>query len=50
MSEYTAPAQGLDAVEVPEPGAVTIVVPTFHDSANIRQLLHRITESDARSG
>ncbi|MGW0208815.1 glycosyltransferase [Streptomyces sp. NPDC003233] len=45
MSEYTAPAQGLDAVEVPEPGAVTIVVPTFNESANIRQLLHRITES-----
>ncbi|MER6060293.1 glycosyltransferase family 2 protein [Streptomyces sp. NPDC001792] len=45
MSEYTAPAQGLDAVEVPEPGAVTVVVPTFNESANIRQLLHRITES-----
>ncbi|MGW1909471.1 glycosyltransferase [Streptomyces sp. NPDC002076] len=45
MNEYSAPAQGLDAVEVPEPGAVTIVVPTFNESANIRQLLHRITES-----
>ncbi|WP_330338113.1 glycosyltransferase family 2 protein [Streptomyces sp. NBC_00557] len=45
MSEHTVPAQGLDAVEVPEPGAVTIVVPTFNESANIRQLLHRITES-----
>ncbi|AOR32401.1 dolichol-phosphate mannosyltransferase [Streptomyces fodineus] len=45
MTEYTTPAQGLDAVEVPEPGAVTIVVPTFNESANIRQLLHRITES-----
>ncbi|RZB15827.1 glycosyltransferase [Streptomyces sp. F001] len=33
------------AVEVPEPGAVTIVVPTFNESANIRQLLHQITES-----
>jgi dolichol-phosphate mannosyltransferase len=31
--------------EVPEPGAVTIVVPTFNESANIRQLLHQITES-----
>ncbi|MFE0676902.1 glycosyltransferase [Streptomyces sp. NPDC058867] len=30
---------------VPEPGAVTIVVPTFNESANIRQLLHQITES-----
>ncbi|MEU8030849.1 glycosyltransferase family 2 protein [Streptomyces sp. NPDC049099] len=51
MSEYTAPVPGLDAVgraaedAVPEPGAVTIVVPTFNESANIRQLLHRITES-----
>ncbi|MEV6112085.1 glycosyltransferase [Streptomyces sp. NPDC052109] len=45
MSEYTAPAQGLDAVEVPEPGAVTIVVPTFNESANVRRLLHQITES-----
>ncbi|MGW2423561.1 glycosyltransferase [Streptomyces sp. NPDC001709] len=43
--EYTAPVPGLDAVEVPEPGAVTVVVPTFNESANIRQLLHRITES-----
>lgn len=43
--EYTAPVPGLEAVEVPEPGAVTIVVPTFNESANIRQLLHRITES-----
>ncbi|MER6571949.1 glycosyltransferase family 2 protein [Streptomyces sp. NPDC001093] len=45
MSEYTAPAQGLDAVEVPEPGAVTIVVPTFNESANVRRLLHQIAES-----
>ncbi|MFE9772653.1 glycosyltransferase [Streptomyces sp. NPDC005931] len=35
----------LEPVEVPEPGAVTIVVPTFNESANVRQLLHRITES-----
>ncbi|CAL9565579.1 glycosyltransferase [Streptomyces griseomycini] len=35
----------LDPAEVPEPGAVTIVVPTFNESANVRQLLHRITES-----
>ncbi len=33
------------AVEVPEPGAVTIIVPTFNESANIRELLHLITES-----
>ncbi|MGW2491707.1 glycosyltransferase [Streptomyces sp. NPDC001606] len=45
MSEYTAPVPGLDAVEVPEPGAVTVVVPTFNESANVRQLLHRITEA-----
>ncbi|AKJ11117.1 dolichol-phosphate mannosyltransferase [Streptomyces incarnatus] len=45
MSEYTAPAQGLDAVEIPEPGAVTIVVPTFNESANVRRLLDQITES-----
>ncbi|WP_309063139.1 glycosyltransferase family 2 protein [Streptomyces sp.] len=35
----------LDPVEVAEPGAVTIVVPTFNESANVRQLLHQITES-----
>ncbi|MEV5931582.1 glycosyltransferase family 2 protein [Streptomyces sp. NPDC052079] len=35
----------LDPVGVPEPGAVTIVVPTFNESANIRQLLHQITEA-----
>ncbi|MER7689948.1 glycosyltransferase family 2 protein [Streptomyces sp. NPDC097610] len=31
--------------EVPEPGAVTIVVPTFNESANVRELLQQITES-----
>ncbi|MER6071015.1 glycosyltransferase family 2 protein [Streptomyces sp. NPDC001817] len=45
MSEHTAPVPGLRATEVPEPGAVTIVVPTFNESSNIRQLLHGITES-----
>ena len=47
--EFTAPGQlgepSVEAVEVPEPGAVTIVVPTFNESANVRQLLHQITES-----
>ncbi|MEU3978714.1 glycosyltransferase family 2 protein [Streptomyces sp. NPDC026672] len=47
--EYTVPDELGDpvarAAEVPEPGAVTIVVPTFNESANVRQLLHRITES-----
>jgi dolichol-phosphate mannosyltransferase len=33
------------AAEVPEPGAVTIVVPTFNEAANIRELLHQITAS-----
>jgi dolichol-phosphate mannosyltransferase len=45
MSEHTAPVPGLDAVQLPEPGAVTIVVPTFNESANIRQLLRRIGAS-----
>ncbi|MFE2537111.1 glycosyltransferase [Streptomyces sp. NPDC059371] len=31
------------AAGIPEPGAVTIVVPTFNESANIRQLLRQIT-------
>ncbi|MHC3468105.1 glycosyltransferase [Streptomyces sp. 7R007] len=43
--EYTAPVPGLRATEIPEPGAVTIVVPTYNESANIRELLHQITES-----
>ncbi|MET8168416.1 glycosyltransferase family 2 protein [Streptomyces sp. NPDC102259] len=44
-TEYSAPVPDLSAAELAEPGAVTIVVPTFNESANIRQLLHRITES-----
>ncbi|MCF3132597.1 glycosyltransferase [Streptomyces olivochromogenes] len=47
--EYTVPGElgdpAVQAAEVAEPGAVTIVVPTFNESANIRQLLHQITES-----
>ncbi|MGV9626193.1 glycosyltransferase [Streptomyces sp. NPDC003487] len=43
--EYTAPAPDLGAAELPEPGAVTVVVPTFNESANIRQLLARISQS-----
>ncbi|MFE2063577.1 glycosyltransferase [Streptomyces sp. NPDC059467] len=43
--EHTVPVPGLKATEVPEPGAVTIVVPTFNESGNVRQLLHQITES-----
>ena len=43
--EYTARVPEVRASEVPEPGAVTIVVPTFNESANVRELLHQITES-----
>ncbi|MFD5709773.1 glycosyltransferase [Streptomyces pharetrae] len=43
--DYTVPEEAVAAAEVPEPGAVTIVVPTFNESANIRRLLHQITES-----
>ncbi|MET8247699.1 glycosyltransferase family 2 protein [Streptomyces sp. NPDC005202] len=47
--ESTVPGElgdpSVRAAEVPEPGAVTIVVPTFNESANIRELLHRITDS-----
>ncbi|RPF35901.1 glycosyltransferase family 2 protein [Streptomyces sp. TLI_185] len=47
--EYTAPGElddpAVRGVEVAEPGAVTIVVPTYNESANIRRLLHQITES-----
>ncbi|GGY91188.1 glycosyltransferase [Streptomyces poonensis] len=30
---------------IPEPGAVTVVVPTFNESGNVRELLRRITEA-----
>ncbi|MEV8553001.1 glycosyltransferase family 2 protein [Streptomyces glaucescens] len=43
--DHTVPTEAVAATEVPEPGAVTIVVPTFNESANIRRLLHQITES-----
>ncbi|MDT7840918.1 glycosyltransferase family 2 protein [Streptomyces justiciae] len=43
--EYTAPVPDIEAAEVAEPAAVTIVVPTYNESANIRELLHQITES-----
>jgi dolichol-phosphate mannosyltransferase len=43
--ELGDPAVAVAAAEIPEPGAVTIVVPTFNESANIRELLRRITES-----
>ncbi|MGW2719394.1 glycosyltransferase [Streptomyces sp. NPDC001492] len=47
--EYTAPGElddpAVRGAEVAEPGAVTLVVPTYNESANIRELLHQITES-----
>ncbi|PNG22932.1 glycosyltransferase [Streptomyces cahuitamycinicus] len=43
--ESTAPGEVVETAEVPEPGAVTIVVPTFNESANVRQLLRQITET-----
>ncbi|MGW3123099.1 glycosyltransferase [Streptomyces sp. NPDC001107] len=47
--EYTAPGElddpAVRGAEVAEPGAVTIVVPTYNESANVRRLLHLITES-----
>ncbi|MFI1471935.1 glycosyltransferase [Streptomyces wuyuanensis] len=30
---------------VAEPAAVTVVIPTFNESANVRELLHRLTDS-----
>ncbi|MGW3631308.1 glycosyltransferase [Streptomyces sp. NPDC005122] len=41
--ELGDPAAG--TAEVPEPGAVTIVVPTFNEAGNVPELLRRITES-----
>ncbi|QNP70518.1 glycosyltransferase family 2 protein [Streptomyces roseirectus] len=46
--EYTAPVPDIREDDVPEPGAVTIVVPTFNESANVRQLLRQIRESVPR--
>ncbi|MFI2372864.1 glycosyltransferase [Streptomyces sp. NPDC018833] len=33
------------ATQIAEPGAVTLVIPTFNESGNIRELLRRISES-----
>ncbi|MET7618256.1 glycosyltransferase [Streptomyces sp. NPDC005408] len=35
----------LTAAELAEPGAVTVIIPTFNESENIRELLRRLTES-----
>ncbi|OKK06193.1 dolichol-phosphate mannosyltransferase [Streptomyces sp. CB03234] len=37
-AEHVAPVTD----DVPEPGAVTVVIPTFNESANVRELLRRI--------
>ncbi|WP_339131152.1 glycosyltransferase family 2 protein [Streptomyces sp. f51] len=43
LGELGDPAVRVAAI--PEPGAVTVVVPTFNEAANIRELLHQITDS-----
>jgi dolichol-phosphate mannosyltransferase len=43
--ESTVPGEVVETAEIPEPGAVTIVVPTFNESANVRHLLRQITEA-----
>ncbi|MFD5163584.1 glycosyltransferase [Streptomyces hawaiiensis] len=43
--ESTVPGEVVETAGIPEPGAVTIVVPTFNESANVRQLLRQITEA-----
>ncbi|MBT2393863.1 glycosyltransferase family 2 protein [Streptomyces sp. ISL-1] len=35
----------LSAAQLAEPGAVTVIIPTFNESENVRELLHRLTES-----
>ncbi|MFD9225327.1 glycosyltransferase [Streptomyces sp. NPDC060064] len=35
----------LSGAQLAEPGAVTIIIPTFNESGNVRELLHRLTES-----
>ncbi|MEV6654197.1 glycosyltransferase [Streptomyces sp. NPDC051219] len=50
MSVYPTGAEELgdpelQAAEVAEPGAVTIIIPTFNESANVRELLGRLTDS-----
>ncbi|MDN3296613.1 glycosyltransferase family 2 protein [Streptomyces ficellus] len=42
-AEHVLP--GIDPEDVAEPGAVTVVIPTYNESANVRELLRRIAES-----
>ncbi|MFG2710260.1 glycosyltransferase [Streptomyces goshikiensis] len=47
--ERAAPARlgstGLDATEVPAPGSVTLIIPTFNEAANVAELLRRLAGS-----
>ncbi|NGO77198.1 glycosyltransferase family 2 protein [Streptomyces sp. YC504] len=47
MSVYETPAEDSlgELTAVPEPGAVTVIIPSFNESGNVRELLRRITES-----
>ncbi|MEU7282615.1 glycosyltransferase family 2 protein [Streptomyces sp. NPDC045431] len=40
-AEHVAPVAG----DVPEPGAVTVVIPTFNEAGNVRELLRRIADA-----
>ena len=35
----------LEATAVAEPGAVTVIIPTFNESANVRELLRQLTDA-----
>lgn len=35
----------LSAAQLAEPGAVTVIIPTFNESENVRELLHQLTDS-----
>ncbi|MFD4115612.1 glycosyltransferase [Streptomyces niveus] len=35
----------LESTAVAEPGAVTVIIPTFNEAANVRELLRQLTES-----
>ncbi|MBC9717684.1 glycosyltransferase family 2 protein [Streptomyces sp. TRM66268-LWL] len=44
---YETPAEDSvgELAAVPEPGAVTVIIPSFNESGNVRELLRQITES-----
>nr|WP_236071827.1 glycosyltransferase family 2 protein [Streptomyces polyasparticus] len=47
MTMYETPAEDSvgELAAVPEPGAVTVIIPSFNESGNVRELLRQITES-----